>query len=328
MSALTFIYQALAFDDEDTTSNPTQTPINWSKAIKNLSCDHPSTQEFPIDPNGTVTLFNGTRTTSIDANSAFSLALSALDPSRYRVTYVPGESAAPAFRTDRSLVVTAIDLAFVVNANQSVTVTPATGDPFADVVVGDNVFVPGTSTGDSASPFNPLNEGYWSVLSKSGTSITLTRFAGEVFAGYTETVTPATNDVFQAFSTAGVQVGDTVQISAGFSTSAQHSYEVVAVNPNWFEFESTAPLGPETAVVPGVSGLSFYTSAKKFIAIECDQEAVIRLNGDTSDFNRVEPVVPGDRNFPGLFIKFGPVWQIDVVNKSSAVARVVVLSAE
>lgn len=326
MSALTFIYSALAFDDEEATSNPTQTPINWSKAMKNLEFEHPSTQEFPVDPGSTFTLFNGTRSTLIDGTTQFSIALSSLEPTRYRVTYTSGTL--PGFRTDRALVVATISLALVVNANQSVTVTAGTGTPFSAIQVGDNIFIPGASTGDAASPFNALNEGYWTVLSAAGSVITISRFAGEVFSGFTETVVPSLDIQFQAFSTAGVQVGDTVQISAGFATSAQHAYEVVAVNSKWFEFESTAPLGPQTGIVPTASGLSFYTSAKRFIAVECNQEAVLRFNGDTSDFNRVDPTVPGDRNFPGLLIKFGPVWRLDVVNKSSAVAKVVVLSAE
>lgn len=326
MSALTLIYQALAFDDDETTSNPTQSPINWGKTFKNLVFDHPSTQEQPIDPMGTVTLFNSVRSTSIDGTTQFSIALSALDSSRYRVTYTSGT--APAFRTNRALVISAVALALVVNPNQSVTVTAGVGTPFGAVQVGDTVFIPGVSTGDSASPFNPLNEGYWTVLSASTTILVISRLAGTVFAGFTETVTTGSNAKFQAFSTAGVQVGDTVQISAGFSAPAQHSYDVVAVNPTWFEFESTAPLGAQSGVIPGAAGLSFFTLAKRFIAVESDQEVVLRFNGDTGDFNRLEPIVPGDRNFPGLLIKFGPVWRLDIVNKSSAVARAVVLSAE
>jgi hypothetical protein len=326
VSALTLIYSALAFDDDESNSNPTQSPINWAKTLKNLDFDNPSTQSQPIDPMGTVTLFNGVRSTSIDGTTQFSIALSALDSSRYRITSTSGT--APAFRTDRALVISAIALALVVNANQSVTVTAGSGTPFGAVQVGDTVFIPGVSTGDSASPFNALNEGYWTVLSASTTILVLSRAAGTVFAGFTQTITTGANVYFQAFSTAGVQVGDTVQISAGFSAPAQHSYEVVAVNPIWFEFESTAPLGAQTGVIPTATGLSFYTLAKNFLAVESDQEVVLRFNGDTSDFNRLEPIVPGDRNFPGMLMKLGPVWRLDIVNKSSAVANTVVLSAE
>ena len=37
------------------------------------------------------------------------------------------------------------------------------------VLVGDTVFIPGASTGDT-SVFNPLNEGAWSVLSATATT--------------------------------------------------------------------------------------------------------------------------------------------------------------
>jgi len=326
MSALTLILKALAYDDPTSTSNPTQTPVNWNRTLANVPVENAETRKQPVDPLGTVTVLDGSRSTLIDGTTAFSLAPSTIDANRYRITNTGGT--APGFRTDRALAVTGISLAVVVQTNLSVTVTAGSGTPFGAVQVGDIVFIPGLSTGDSASPFNSLNEGYWTTLSASTTVLTLARPAGDIFSGFSEAVTPASNAQFQAFSATGVQVGDTVEIAAGFATTAQHSYEVLGVNPKWIEFESTAPLGAQTGVLPGATGLLFYTAAKRFLFLETDQEIVVRLNGDTGNTNRLTPLIPGDEKFVAPFLKLGPVWKLVVVNRSSALATVLVASAE
>jgi hypothetical protein len=216
----------------------------------------------------------------------------------------------------------------VVNPNQTATVTAGSGTPFAGVLVGDVVFIPGVSTGDVISPFNTLNEGYWKVLSASSTVLSLARNDGEVFSGVNENITPISNVQFQAFSAVGVQVGDTVKLGAAWAAPARHSYDVLSVNPFWIEFQSTSPLGPQTGITPTNTSLAFYTRAKRFIVIESDQEISVRLNGDTGDTSLVEPLIPGDPKFIGAFLKIGTVWKLEVVNQASTVANVLVISAE
>jgi hypothetical protein len=173
-----------------------------------------------------------------------------------------------------------------------------------------------------------LNEGYWTAIAASANSITIVRAAGSVFSGSSETVTPTAGAQLQAFTAAGVQAGDTVEISAGFSGATLRSYDLLAVNPEWIEFRSTAPLGAQTGILPGAAGLAIYTQAKRFLFVQSDQEIVVRENGDTGNTNRVVPVIPGDKNFPGLHIKIGPVWKLVLVNRSSSRANVMVASAE
>jgi hypothetical protein len=326
MSALTLILKALSFNDDAANSNPTQKPIDWSRTLSSIPVENAGTLPVPVEPGATVTVFNGSRTTLIDNTTQFSLALSPSDGNRYRITWTGGT--APGFRTDRNVATSGTALTFTVNANQTTTVTAASGTPFSSVQVGDTVFIPGVSTGDAASPFNALNEGYWNVLSVSGATVTLSRLAGEVFAGFAQVVTPSANSYFQAFSSTGVQVGDTVEISNGFSASAQHAYDLVAVNPAWIEFQSTAPLGAQTGISPTAAGLVIYTAAKRYVYVETDQEVVLRMNGDAGNSCRLEPIIPGDKKFVGVFMKLGHVWRLDVVSRSSARANCVVLSAE
>jgi hypothetical protein len=81
-------------------------------------------------------------------------------------------------------------------------------------------------------------------------------------------------------------------------------------------------------VVPGASGIAIYTAAKRFVLIETDQEIVARFNADTSNNNTIEPLLAGDDGIPGSQHKFGTVWKLVLVNRSSVRASVVVSSAE
>lgn len=325
MSALTLILQSLAYDDVGSTSNPRQVRINRRPNVQNIPVDNPATVPVPLAPGASATVIDGVRATTLDGTSAFSLALSSLDPTRYRITWTGGTN--PTFRTDRGLTLQTVALTLTVNANLTLTVSAA-GSPFSAVQNGDTVFIPGPSTGDAATLFNPLNEGFWYVLTHAAGTMTLSRAAGTVFSGATETVTPANNTQLVAFSAAGVQAGDTINLSAGFAASADHAYEVLAATATWVEFQSTAPLGPQTGVTPGAAGMVFYTSAKRFFALETDQEIVVQVNGDTGTSRHVVPWVQGDPNFVGLDMLVGPVWKLVLVNQSSVVANVLVVSAE
>lgn len=326
MSALTRTLVALAYDDTGSTSNPTQIRVNRTKSVMNIAVENAGTVPVPLGPGASATVIDGTRALSLDGTTAFSIALSPLDPIRYRVTWTGGTN--PVLRTDRALVTATIPLTLAVLGNLTMTVTAGSGTPFSAVQVGDQVLVPGVSTGDPTSPFNPLNEGLWYVLTSTSTILTLTRAAGTVFSGASEVVTPADNTFFLVFSSTGVQVGDTLDVSAGFASSAWHSYEVLAVSAKWIEIQSTLPLGAQTGVLPGTAGFVVYTSAKRWILIEADQEVVVRLNGDSGNSNRLSPWLAGDEDLAGTFEKCGTVWKLVVVNMSNSPANVVVASAE
>ncbi len=326
MSSLTVIMQAVGFEDPGSNSNPTQSGVAWKRSVTGLPVGRPTTLPLLVAPMSTTLVFSGQRSTSIDGTSAFSIAGNPNDPNRYRVTNTGGT--APAFRTTRSLACNGIVLTVAVQPNYSVKVTAGSGTPFSSVQVGDTVFVPGESTGDVASAFDSLNEGYWIVIAASSTVLTLIRAPGTVFQGLSEVVTPSSNAQIQAFSADGVQIGDVVDISLGFSVTARHSYDILAVNPSWIEFESTSPLGSETAIAPTASGMIFYTSAKRWLRVEGDQEFIVRVNGDSGNTNRVEPIIPGDDKFTGWYEKFGSVWALSIVNKSTSPLNLVVLSAE
>ena len=257
-----------------------------------------------------------------------------------------GVGSAPAFRTDRAPSI----------LNQSVGGTPATfygyisispqpnqvvfvtnpdtgGIPLATwttVQIGDQVFIPGVTTGDEAV-FDPMNEGLWVVLGISSDHkvLTLGRITGTVYSASTSINTSDIDYVseFQVFSSSGVQIEDTLDLVSGFSSQALRSYGITCVTPTYIEFRSSLPLSSE-ALVPGVGSFNVYSSQKSFISIETDQEIAVKLNGNTSETDRVSPILASEGGFVGVYSKFGTVYSLLLCNRSTAVATVTLISAE
>ena len=325
---LNVIQQIQAYGDRSPNSNPRLKFVDWKRDNSGVVVSDPKSEAHEIDPGATKVVFDGTRATTVGVSTAFDVALSTLDPSRYRFTWSGGSN--PTLRSDRSLALNGRTLTFAVQANNTVlvTVSGAGSNDFTGVLAGDTVFIPHTTTGDSANVLSVLNAGYWQVLAAvSATQLSLARFPGASFEALSENQVLATDAQFQAFSTSGVQVGDRVDISSGFSTATRKTFEVVAVTSTFFEVISTLPLPPETGITPGASGLIFYTDTKSFLYIEADQEAAVRVNGGDSS-HRLSPVEASNPDKPGIYMKRGPTWSLSIVNRSPVTLNVVVIHAE
>lgn len=326
MTTININASILGYNDLKQSNNPLKRPINWTTQILGIDGKNAGNQPYTIPAQSVLSIFNGTRSILADGTTEYSLSLNALDPSRYRLKWT-GTGTNPAFRTSRSVSTATGTLSFVLNPNQTVTVTSSLGAVFGAVQANDTVFVPGVSTGDTAGPFDPLNEGFWVVLSASTTSLTLARPVG-VFEGKTETVSIASNTKFQAWSATGVQVGDTLDLtSSNFATVSQRLFEVIDVRAGSVDFISTLPLPDETKV-PGAMGIQFFSQSKYLLMVETNQDVSLRINGDISDNVIVEPVTPNDDSFPGIFIKTGTIYSLSIKNLSASDASVVVMTAE
>jgi hypothetical protein len=324
---LSLTNSTLAYADVGVTSNPTKKYVDWS-VERRYSVRNPKSNPFTIDPGATTTLFSGLRTVAIDGTTEFRLNLSTLAATRYRFTW-DGVGTNPILRTARTLALATRAVTVTLNGNNTVTMAANAGD-FNNLVAGDTLFIPDTTTGDAAAPFNPINTGYWVVLAvvNAGASVQLARPAGAGFIAYAETVTVASNPQVLAYSAAGVQVGDSVNVSAGFAAAVWGTYSVVAVTSLWFEVIATLPLPSGVTALPGAAGLQFYTNAKRYVRIEADQPCVIRYNGDTGNTNQVAPWAVADPDNTGWTEKCGPCWTAVVVNLSSSPLNLLFISAE
>lgn len=325
-AALTLASKALAFGDANSASNnPLRRHFDWTRTVS-MSVRNPKAVQEIIEAGQSYTFFSGVRSTSVAADTAFSVTPSALVPGRYRFTHAGGTS--PALRANRALTLAGADVTVGVDANGTATWTLTNGGSWAGLTAGDTVYVPGPAHGDGATPFNPLNTGFWVVLAVASSTVAqLVRPSGTLFEAAAETVSVTVNAQVQAFGAIGVQVGDKVDISAAFAPGTQGTYTVETVTAEFFEVVSGRPLATETRA-PGTAGLVFYSNAKRFLRIESDQEVAVRLNGDGSDSVRVSPLQAGDSEQVGWFEKVGPVWALTVVNKGPQAATIDVFSAE
>ena len=284
-------------------------------------------QPYDLAPLETKTIFDGTRSTSLANDTEFTLTLSPLSPSRYRFTWSAGTN--PVLRTNRALTAATHSITIAVNANQTATMTSGTSGEFTNVVVGDTIFLPGVKTGDAATNFSDLNCGYWTVLSKTGSTVLqLAREDEEDFEGTAEVVVPAANANLQAFSAAGVQDGDRAEVSAVFSTPVLQTYDVDRCTATFFEVVATGSLPISEVAVPTTSGLKFYSSAKRYLLVESDQEVTVRINGDTGNLNKISPWTPSDPDRSGEFSISGPVWSLVMVSRSVVPAKLTVVTVE
>ena len=319
----------LSFVDRTVNNNPRLRPVDWDRQAEGIPVSNPRSTTLTIPVGGSTNVFDGIRSTSIDGTTTFSLGLLSTSPSSYRITHTAGT--APGFRANRALTLNGIEVTFTVNANYTVNLSVSTlaASDFAAVQDGDIIFIPNTSTGDSLNVISPLNSGYWQVLSKTDSeNIVLSRGVNAVFEAVGETVTLTANSQLTAFGSSGVQVGDVVTISNGFAISALSTFTVTAVTNSFIEFVSTVPLANQSGIQPGASGMIFYTDAQRFVYLESDQDCVVRINGDTGDYQRVSPIEAGNPDLPGFWQKWGNTFSLTIVNKSAFPAKVLVIYAE
>lgn len=326
-ATLNIFTKILAFQDTPVNSNPRLRTVDWDRECGGIPVKDPESTGHQIAIGGSKLIFDGSRATTIDGTTAFSLDLLATNASTYRITHTGGT--APGFRTSRALTLNGCAVTFTVQPNNLVALNVAGPSDFTSVQVGDYLFIPHTTTGDAANVINVLNAGYWQVLVKTNaTNLVITRPTGITFEGVSEIVTLTSNSQMRGFNATGVQVGDTVAISAGFSQATRKTFLVTAVTDLFVEFVSTLPLPNESGILPTATGMRFYTDNKRIVYIECDQEAVIRVNGDTGDFQSVSPIEPGNPNKPALYLKTGSIYTITIVNKSTSLLNALVVSFE
>lgn len=325
MSTLSIHTKALAFSDLADSNNPIRRHFDWTRNSKRTVSNARAQQES-IEAAGTKTVFDGTRSTSLDNTTAFTSAQSSLSSDRYRFTWSGGTD--PVLRTARTLTLNTKILTVVVNSNQTATFSINSGT-FGAIAAGDTLYLPSVATGDSSSPIDVSNTGFWTVIAvQSSTSIQVERRNGDDFLAVAGSYTLSADSQFQAFASTGVQVGDTVVIGAGFAANSQRTYVVAEVTATWFEVVSSRAIAAETGITPGTSGLAFYTNAKSFVRVEADQEVTVRINGDSGNTLRISPVQAGDPEQVGWFELNGPVWSLVLVNRSTEIVTAEIFTAE
>ena len=324
-SFLTIAQKLIAYSDPLANDAPQQKNFDWALNIRNAGVDDPKTFQGTLAAGASLTVFDGTRSTGLDGTSAFTTTLSALDsPSRYRFTWVSGTD--PVLKTSRGLTLTGQTVTVTLNADSTANFSLG-GGTYAATAAGDTVFIPGVATGDAASPFNEENVGWWTVLAViSTTNLQLGRPVGTSYTAAAEAIVLSSNSQLVAFTADGVQPGDSVTISSGFSIGTWRTFTVDRVTNTWFEVLTTSAVALESAKTPGAAGMVFYSDAKQFVHLQVDQESVARFDGDSGNTVKLTPWQAGDRSQPGWIQKAGSCHKLVLVNKSTSTLNYVCLS--
>ncbi len=185
------------------------------------------------------------------------------------------------------------------------------------VVVGDYVTI--------GSNFNPLNQGTFQIIAVTANSFSVVNSSGVVEGPILLGSGFATQ--LQIYSAAGVQVGDTLVISSGFSPVTQGSYIITAVYAESLQFSTTAILPQEGPITTEVQ---IYSMAKSLIYMESSGVISVSINGSAVPLV-VQPFVISDccttgfgnagqgigSSVPGMLLLTSTTYSMSVTNNTS-----------
>jgi hypothetical protein len=313
MSNFNFLIYLNAYSDRNPSNNPSKNNFRWERALNSIPVGKPSSLDFSLAPGETKTVFDGTRVLTQDGTTEYSIAPAMNKLATYQLTWVGGTS--PSFRTARTTGADSTTSVTVTLNGPVVTFTSTSGTNFdlisGGVVVGDWVNV--------GNLFNLDNQGMWQIIAVTATSFSVANLGGvaegpiALGAGFASQV--------DIYSSAGVQINDTLVISGGFSPVTQGSYVVTAVTDGWVQFSTTAVLPVEGPIL--TEGITIYSDAQRLVYLESDQHVTMSLNSSSGD--EINPLIVNGCNgcqqtIPGMFLRTSIVYSMTVTNVSQSTA--------
>lgn len=307
------------YDDAMASNNPSRNHFKWNRDSQGIDIDQPESKSLSLPAGQAATLFSGSVSTSADATTTWDIALKAGTSQTYTISKVAGTS--PAFRTAR---VTGADattqITITKNANL-LTLTSTGGTALAliagGVLVGDDIRL--------GTLFSAVNRGKFKVLARTATSVTLENASGQAEGPITLGAGFAAQ--LSIFSAAGVQVGDKIDITAGFSSVTFDTYEITDVSPDYIEIFSNGALPTESGISNNPAAFVIYRDAKGFIYIESDQNLNIAIDASTTP-NKLKTMNAGTSRMVGVFMSSGSMKSVVVTNTSMETATIFYATAE
>lgn len=317
MSTFNFLVYLNAYSDRKSTNSPSRGNFKWTRDTNGLPVSDPTSLDFDLAPGETKTLVNGTRTLTQDNTTQYSIALAPFQTTLYNLSWVGGTN--PTFRTSRTSGADATTQVTVTVNGTVVTFASTGGTPFnlisGGVIVGDYVTIGNT--------FNSLNQGQWQIISLTATSFSVVNPSGVNEGPYI--LGSGFANQINIYSAAGVQVGDTLQISGGFSPVTQGYYTVTAVTNNYLQFSSVGVLPAEGPIT--TESIAVFSNAQRFIYLESNQHVTIVVNNISG--NEINPLVGSVSNTtPGIFLRTSTVYSLTVTNVSTGTAKLFFAAVE
>ena len=319
MSKLNLLVHLNGYQDANASNNPSQNNFKWSRDLQGVNINEPSSRSITLPAGQAATLFSGSVSTLADGTTTWNIALKAGTSQTYVISKASGTS--PAFRTARAPAADATTQITVTKNANLLTLTSTAGTALnlivGGVVVGDEVRL--------GSLFNAVNQGKFKILARTATSLTIENPAGQAEGPIT--LGAGFADQLSIFSSSGVQVGDKVDVMAGFSSVSFGTYEVTDVSPDSIEIYSIEALPTESGVSNSPAAILIYRDSKSFVYIESDQKLEIKIDGSATP-NSLQPMTAGSTKVPGVFMSSSSMKSLEVTNKSQDTATIFYVAAE
>jgi hypothetical protein len=315
MSKLNILVHLNSYLDAKPSNSPSLNSFRWTREVQGQDVGKSQSLEFCLAPGESRQLFDGLRALSHDNTTEYSISSKPGSPSVYVLAHESG--AQPEFRAPRTTGADATTVAELTKNGSVLTLTSNAGTGF-DFLVG------GVQVGDQVrltAPFAATNRGVFRVLAVSASALSFEHANGvaegavALGSGFAE--------VLQVFGAAGVQIGDTLVISSGFSPASYGRYEITAVGADFVEFFTTKSLPAETAVTDDIN---IYSQARRLVYLETNRSVGVQING--ASVGAVNPIVEGDSSQPGVMLKNTVAWEMTVTNSGLEMANLYFASVE
>ena len=319
MNKLNLLVHLNGYQDTNASNNPSQNFFKWQRDLQGINIDEPTSKSITLPAGQTTSLFSGSVDTDADGTTTWNIALKSGTSQTYVISKASGTS--PAFRVARAPGADATTQV-TITKNAGLLTFASTGGTALNLIVG------GVVVGDDVrigSAFNVVNRGKFKVLARTATSFTIENPAGQAEGPITLGVGFA--DQLSIFSSSGVQVGDKVDLVAGFSSVSFGTYEITDVSPDYIEIFSLEALPTESGVSNSPAAFIIYRDAKSFVYIEADQKLEIKIDGSTTP-NSLEPMRAGTASVPGVFMSSASMKSLEVTNTSMETATIFFVTAE
>lgn len=309
MTKLNLLVHLNGYEDENPTNNPTKNNFKWTLDEQGIDIVEPESRSLKLQDKQSLVLFSGQVSISDDNTTTYDISLKPETNNTYVIAYNSGT--APDFRTAR---VEGHDATTEVSVtkNGPLLTFESTGGTVFDLVSG------GVQVGDEVrigSVFNVSNQGKFKVLAVTATSFQVENINGKDESNIVLGAEFAKQ--IEIFGADGVQVGDKVRLSTGFSSVSLATYEITDVNPEYIEIYSIKSLPEETNIS---TQLNIYNDSKQFIFIESDKKVKIQIDGN--EVGSIEPLKAGTTLKSGVFLKSGEMYSATIINESGNTATI------
>jgi hypothetical protein len=316
MAIFNFLVFLNAYEDANSSNQPSLSNFRWDREVNGLAVNNAQSLAFLLAPGETKTLFNGSRTLGQDGSTQYSISLKPLSTNTYVLTNVGGT--APDFRTPRA---PGADATTQITAtiNGPLVTFASTGGTALNLISGGAVVGDYVRLGDL---FNQSNQGEQKIIALTATSFTVANELGVAEGPITLGAGFASQ--LQIYSAAGVQVGDTLVISGGFSSVTQGAYKISAVGAEFLEFFSADILPAEGPIT--TQAIAAYSAAKKFVYLESDGHISLSINGSAA--GEIEPLISLSSTQPGIFVRTSTQYSMSVTNIGTDTAALFLATVE